>query len=69
MIRPQWAWRLDDLDGNVLEDPASPLFTNQYDAEQWLGEVWRSLAARGVAAATVLHEDEPAAPTVPLVAT
>jgi hypothetical protein len=67
MIRPQWVWRLADGDGTVLADPASPLFTNQYDAEQWLGETWRSLASRGVAVATLLHEGDPAAPAVPLV--
>ncbi len=31
--------------GRALAAPVSPVFTTQYDAEQWLGETWRSLAA------------------------
>jgi len=49
MIRPQWVWELDDAEGRALASPVSPVFTTQYDAEQWLGETWRSLAAEGAA--------------------
>ncbi|PJI93473.1 hypothetical protein [Luteimicrobium subarcticum] len=66
MIRPQWTWRFVGADGGDVAEPASPLFTNQHDAELWLGEMWRVLAAQGVAVATVLHDGEPAAPAVPL---
>jgi hypothetical protein len=66
MIRPQWTWSFDDAEGDVLVAPPSPLFTNQYDAEQWLGESWRSLASEGAAVARLLHEGESAAPAVTL---
>jgi hypothetical protein len=66
MIRPQWVWELDDADGRVLESPVSPLFANQFDAEQWLGEHWRDLAAQDVAVARLLHEGVPASAPVPL---
>ena len=66
MNPPQWLWELHDAAGAVLPEPTSPVFTNQFDAEQWLGQVWRDLAAAGVASATVLHEGAPAAPPVAL---
>jgi hypothetical protein len=40
-----------DLDFDV------PEFSSQSDAESWLGEVWRELAERGVAQATLLDDD------------
>ncbi len=43
MIRPQWEWALDDAEGRRLTEPVTPVFTAQYDAEQWLGEHWREL--------------------------
>jgi len=66
MIRPQWVWQLDDADGNALDNPVSPLFGNQFDAEQWLGERWRELAAQDVAVARLLHEGTQVAAPVPL---
>jgi hypothetical protein len=44
-----WTWRLERADGTVLDRPAAPAHPNQSDAESWLGEHWRSLAAAGVA--------------------
>jgi hypothetical protein len=64
VVRPQWEWRFDDASGGVLDRPVSPVFTTQYDAEQWIGEHWRSLAAQGVRTATLLHEGTQA--TAPL---
>ncbi|GEL93834.1 hypothetical protein [Cellulomonas composti] len=64
-VRPQWEWRLDDERGPV-DRPVSPVFGNRYDAEQWLGEHWRTLAAQGVATANLLHEGAVAAPALPL---
>lgn len=58
MIRPQWVWALDDADGVTLERPVSPVFTNQFDAEQWIGESWRWLAEQGVAVARLLHDGQ-----------
>jgi hypothetical protein len=48
-----WTWRYepDGTDAEVAED-----FTNQSDAETWLGETWRALAAAGVTAVTLLGE-------------
>ena len=46
VVRPQWEWRFDGADGSALDRPVSPVFTTQYDAEQWLGEHWRTLAAQ-----------------------
>lgn len=66
MIRPQWVWQLDDADGAVLDAALSPVFTNQFDAEQWLGETWRSLAGAGAAAARLLHDGSQVTATVEL---
>ncbi|MFE6970580.1 hypothetical protein [Isoptericola sp. NPDC057653] len=65
MIRPRWEWALDDAAGGALSVP-SPVFTTQYDAEQWLGEHWRDLSAEGGAVARLLHDGNQAAPSVPL---
>ena len=45
-----WTWRLEALDGTVLEDASisSPSFPSQADAESWVGESWRELLAAGV---------------------
>ncbi len=66
MIRPQWVWELDDAEGRVLSTPVSPVFGNQFDAEQWLGEHWRDLAAQDVAVARLLHDGTQASAPVPL---
>jgi hypothetical protein len=52
-----WTWRLESADGSELSSPSSPAHPNQSDAESWLGEQWRELAADGVAQVT-LFEDE-----------
>lgn len=49
-----WTWRLEAEDGSVLDTVASPAQANQSDAESWLGEQWRELAAAGVARVTLL---------------
>lgn len=66
MINPQWEWALDDADGARLTEPVTPVFTAQYDAEQWLGEHWRSLAGAGAVVARLLHDGNQAAPPVEL---
>ncbi len=65
--RPAWDWDLLDAQDRVLDRPVSPAFTSRFDAEAWLGETWRQLAAQGVAAARLAHHGEPAAPLLPLV--
>jgi len=66
VVRPQWVWQLEDADGTTLARPVSPVFTTQFDAETWLGEHWRALAADGVRDARLLHDGHQAAATVPL---
>lgn len=65
-IRPRWEWLLHDDAGHRLPEPVTPVFTNQFDAEQWLGEHWRSLAEAGAATAQVLNDGREAAPPVTL---
>ena len=65
VIRPRWEWELRDAGGQVLDPKLSPVFTCQFDAEQWLGERWRTLAEQGAAEARLLHDGAPAA-TAPL---
>ncbi|GAA1739384.1 hypothetical protein GCM10009809_38540 [Isoptericola hypogeus] len=66
MIRPRWEWAVDDATGGAVPDVTSPVFTTQYDAEQWLGEHWRELAAAGATVARLLHDGAQATPGVEL---
>jgi hypothetical protein len=66
MSGPQWTWQFLAPDGDGLDRPLSPAFTSRFDAEAWLGEHWRSLAADGVAAARLLHQGGVVAAPVPL---
>jgi hypothetical protein len=66
MIRPRWEWALEDSEGRPVVGPPSPVFTTQFDAEEWLGEHWRSLVAQGAATARLLHDGKQAAPGVEL---
>ncbi len=50
-----FTWRLEAADGTPMATPAVPSHTNQSDAESWLGEEWRALAAAGVAQVTLLE--------------
>ncbi|GAA4728747.1 hypothetical protein GCM10023216_20180 [Isoptericola chiayiensis] len=65
MIRPRWEWAWETDAGDRVASP-SPVFTTQYDAEEWLGEHWRELAAAGAVHARLLHEGSQATPTVEL---
>lgn len=55
----RWTWKLVDADGAGLDvvmtasGSGSRDFASQSDAETWLGEAWRELAAQGVAAASL----------------
>lgn len=69
MSRVRWEWQLLDAEDRVLDRPLSPAFTNRFDAEAWVGETWRDLAAQGVAAAQLLHDASPVGATIPLHAT
>ncbi len=65
-VRPRWEWLLVDDSGARLEPSLSPVFTTQYDAEEWLGERWRRLAEAGATQARLLHDGAPAAPALRL---
>lgn len=62
-IRPRWEWTLHDDEG-ALPEPPTPVFTSQFDAEQWLGEHWRSMAGAGATSAQLHHDGEPVGPRV-----
>jgi hypothetical protein len=54
----EWSWTYLDADampmtGGVL---VATGFPSQSDAESWLGEQWRELAAAGVDAVTLEHD-------------
>jgi hypothetical protein len=51
-----WTWRLEAADGATLRTPPSPTHPSQSDAESWLGETWRELAAAGVAQVSLLED-------------
>jgi hypothetical protein len=46
-------WRYQGLDGGQVPGPKLT-FTDQIDAEEWLGSKWQSLLDDGVAAVTLL---------------
>ena len=55
-----WSWRLENAAGDevaVEGEPADQRFVSQGDAESWVGEVWRELAAAGVHAVVLLDLD------------
>ncbi len=58
-VRPRWEWVLLGADGEPADRAAGPVFTARFDAEQWLGEHWRSLAGQQVAGAQLVHEGTP----------
>lgn len=66
VIRPRWEWVLLDGAGQRLEPSLSPVFTTQYDAEEWLGERWRQLASAGAAEARLMHDGTLATPPLAL---
>lgn len=63
-VRARWEWRLEDSSGHAVERPGSPVFDARVDAEEWLGDHWRTLAAQHVAVAVLLNEGESVPPPV-----
>ncbi len=56
---PEWSWSLQDAEGSPVEPAVAPPaegFSAQADAETWVGEHWRALAAGGAHSAA-LHRD------------
>jgi hypothetical protein len=52
-----WTWLYDNPQADAGQTLRSEEFPTQGDAESWIGESWRELAAEGVRAVT-LYEDE-----------
>jgi hypothetical protein len=61
-----WTWRYRPTETEGAETE-SPSFSNQGDAETWLGEAWRDLLAQGVTEVT-LYDGEILDYTMPLTA-
>jgi hypothetical protein len=53
-----WTWQLEKADGTVLTSRGLPKesFGSQGDAENWIGENWRSLLEAGVDQVSLLEE-------------
>ncbi|MGA8846858.1 MAG: hypothetical protein WB471_09625 [Nocardioides sp.] len=55
-----WVWRLENAAGEevtVTGDLEGQRFTNQADAESWVGETWADLADVGVDAVVLFEHD------------
>lgn len=52
-----WTWRFEAADGTACDEPKSPQFPSQGDAESWIGEQWRSLLDAGVEQVTLLEAE------------
>jgi hypothetical protein len=50
-----WTWRYENI--GATEPGRSEEFPTQGDAESWIGETWRELAADGVDAVTLFEDD------------
>ncbi|MDX6228032.1 MAG: hypothetical protein QOI76_1422 [Frankiales bacterium] len=50
-----WTWRYEN--SGAAETGRSEEFPTQGDAESWIGETWRELAADGVDAVTLFEDD------------
>ncbi|MFY1637302.1 hypothetical protein ACN27F_29210 [Solwaraspora sp. WMMB335] len=53
-----WSWRYEDTEGRPADGPAET-FGTQADAESWIGQTWRELAATGIGTVELLEDDRP----------
>lgn len=60
-----WTWQLLDGSGR-RHDAAVPTMPSRFDAELWLGEQWRALAADGAVRAFLVRNGEPGGRAVEL---
>ncbi|MBQ1072895.1 hypothetical protein KBX06_06930 [Micromonospora sp. C31] len=51
-----WSWRYEGANGDAVEGPAES-FSSQADAESWIGQAWRELAASGVTSVALVEDD------------
>ena len=52
-----WSWRLETSDGAAVDGVPSEKFPSQADAESWIGQAWRELAAAGVTQVSLVEDD------------
>ncbi|RIV38476.1 hypothetical protein [Micromonospora radicis] len=51
-----WSWRYEGANGESVDGPGEA-FGSQADAESWIGQAWRELAASGVTSVTLVEDD------------
>jgi hypothetical protein len=51
-----WSWRYEGVDGKSVPGPGEA-FSSQADAESWIGQAWRDLAAAGVTSVILVEDD------------
>ncbi|MFF3868495.1 hypothetical protein [Micromonospora sp. NPDC001898] len=51
-----WSWRYEGANGEAAEG-STETFGNQADAESWIGQAWRELAASGVTSVVLVEDD------------
>lgn len=51
-----WSWQYEGENGEPASGPAES-FPSQADAESWIGQTWRELAAAGVIAVLLVEDD------------
>ncbi len=51
-----WTWRFSGTDSPAGADGGES-FSSQSDAESWLGQQWRALAAQGITTADLIEDD------------
>jgi hypothetical protein len=51
-----WSWRYEGADGEAVSGPAET-FGSQADAESWIGQMWRELAAAGVTSVSLIEDE------------
>jgi len=51
-----WSWRYEGTDGATVDGPTET-FGSQADAESWIGQAWRELAASGITSVTLVEDD------------
>jgi hypothetical protein len=51
-----WSWRYESGEGKPVSGP-NETFPSQADAESWLGQSWKELAAAGATTVVLLEDD------------
>ncbi|NBE83857.1 hypothetical protein [Micromonospora rubida] len=51
-----WSWRYEGASGESTEG-STETFGSQADAESWIGQAWRELAASGVTSVALVEDD------------